>query len=232
MTLFDHSDIGFVHISDYTHLTQIICNSKQGRGIEARSHSLSLLNLTIDHHSVDRRSNRRISQILPHTGHIRLGLFVVAFRRLVLILGRLVIRVADHVFLVQTLDPIEVLLLILILRLIGLQGCRTRLEFGLQRRPVEFSDDLALLDDRIIIHVDIFDDTGYLSTHLHLNDRFDRSRGGHGIHNRPTTYLGRLVAHLLRGLRSGGEQVDTYGNHNHHQHRNQNFLHCFHIAFF
>ena len=92
----------------------------------------------------------------------------------------------------QPLDPGEVFLLILVFGLVRFQRGRARLQLCLQRRTVYLGDHFALLDDRVVVDVNAVDDARYLRAYLDLDDRLDRTGGGHAVNERSPTH-GRAV---------------------------------------
>ena len=186
------ADVGLVHVGDHAHPAQIVGNREERRGLEARRHGLTFLDLAADHDSVDRSGDRRIAQVLPYLEHIGLRLVVSAFGLVIVVLRRFEVRIADHALVMQPLDPGEVFLLILVFGLVRFQRGRARLQLCLQRRTVYLGDHFALLNDRVVVDVNAVDDARYLRTYLDLDDRLDRTGGGHAVNERSPTH-GRAV---------------------------------------
>ncbi len=184
--------IRLIHVGDHLHLRQVGGDGKQRRGLEAGGDGLSLLDGPVDHHAVYRARDRGVFQITVHLYHGGLTLVVSGLRLLVIIGSRLVIRIADQLFLVKHLATGVVLLLILELRLTARQLRLGGTKLGLEVDLIHLGDQLAGFHRVVIISVQLIDDTGDLRTYLDLGNGFYRTGGRNRIRDRAAPYLSGL----------------------------------------
>ena len=95
----------------------------------------------------------------------------------------------------------------------------------MQQRGINQGNHLALVDPRIEVNVELRDDSGYLGTNLHGNNRVDHSRGFHHVADFTALYFGRKVLRLAVAAQpNNGNRC--YRNYN--PGKNQPFGFCFH----
>lgn len=153
---------------------------KSSRGIEARSHGLAFLDRAGHHDPVDGRVNGGITQVLAGLDDVGLRFVVRTERPVVIVFGLFVIRVGNELLLPEAFLAGKVLVLVFVFCLGGFEAGFGRAEFGGHERGVYLGQELALFDHRIIIHVDVGDNTGYLRADRYLVDGFDGAGSCHG----------------------------------------------------